>query len=244
MNTRAGTKNKSWGANFWLVALGKTVSQLGDGIFSIAMPWYILSVTNSAIAMSVYLVIQNLSCGLGLAIFSQRIDVWRKEKIMYMADYIRAIYLFILFLSSMIEIPHKMIFIYLAAIVLNLCMSVFNPASMSIIPLILDKDKLVKGNSILSIIDNTISIIGLTVGMAIYDFLGITLVFLLSSFFYFISGFSEMFIKPNYFENIKEKTEKEDCGLIAGIKYLNLHKKILFIIMFALIWNYIYILNQ
>ena len=123
MNTN--TENKGWGTNFWLVALGKTVSQLGDGIFSIAMPWYILSVTNSAIAMSVYLVVQNLSCGLGLLIFSQRIDVWKKEKIMYTADYIRAVYLFILFVSSMIDIPNKMLFIYLAAIILNLCMSVF-----------------------------------------------------------------------------------------------------------------------
>lgn len=242
MNTN--TENKGWGTNFWLVALGKTVSQLGDGIFSIAMPWYILSVTNSAIAMSVYLVVQNLSCGLGLLIFSQRIDVWKKEKIMYTADYIRAVYLFILFVSSMIDIPNKMLFIYLAAIILNLCMSVFNPASMSIISLILDKEKLVKGNSILSIIDNTISIIGLTVGIAIYEFLGVKLVFLFSSFFYFISGISEMFIKPNYPDCSEKKIQKKYGGLIAGIKYLHSHKKILFIILFALIWNYIYISIQ
>ena len=88
-------KESSFDKNFWLLLFGKIVSQFGDGIFAIAMPWYILSSTSSAIAMSVYLVIQNIACGVGLLIFGNWIDSWTKEKAMYVTDFIREMYLWL-----------------------------------------------------------------------------------------------------------------------------------------------------
>ena len=235
MNTNRAKKN------FLLLFWGKLVSQLGDGIFAIAMPWFILSITDSAIAMSTYLVIGNLSCGLGLILFGKKIDVWKKEKVMYITDFIRGIYLLLLYAIASMEFGNKLAFIYCGAILLNICAAAFNPASMSIIPMIIKKDDLVKGNSILGVLDNTISILGLTVGVAVYDFLGIKLVFLIAGISYICSAISEMFIKPEYVNCSENDSREQQSGIIEGLKYLKRHKNTLFIIVFALTWNYIYI---
>lgn len=227
--------------NYILLLMGKIVSQLGDGIFTIAMPWFILSVTNSAIFMSVYLVIENVVCGIGLLLFGRKIDAWKKEKIMYIADFVRGFYLLFLFFIASMGFSNKLVFIYIAAIVLNLCAAAFNPASMSIIPLILKKEKLVKGNSILSVVDNTIAILGLTVGVVVYEILGIKLVFLVSGIAYIGSAISEVFIKPDNQTFSEYDKQEKNSGMLDGIRYLFQNKKILFIIIFALTWNYIYI---
>lgn len=93
---KVGTYNL--GVNFWLLLFGKIVSQLGDGIFNLALPWYILSVTNSATAMSSYLVLANVVCGISIMIFGRYIDRWKKEKVLYIADIIRGIYILFLLL--------------------------------------------------------------------------------------------------------------------------------------------------
>lgn len=241
MNIKVQKDAERWGRNFWLLLMGKVVSQLGDGIFSITMPWYILSITDSAIAMSLYLILQNVACGVGLIIFGRKIDTWKKEKIMYTTDFIRGIYLLFLFLITLnSNLQYRLVYVYIGAIVLNLCMSAFNPASMSIIPMLIKKRNLIKANSILSVVDNTIAIIGLSVGVAIYEFLGIKLVFLLAGISYSLSGFSEMFIHPQY-NNMEKSNHQERTGLLSGLSYLKDNKKILFIIIFALVWNYIYI---
>lgn len=226
--------------NFWLLLMGKIVSQLGDGIFTIALPWYILSVTGKATAMSAYLVIANLSCGIALLLFSRLIDSWRKEKVMYLADYSKGFYILFLFLTVSLNLPYKFVWIYLGAVVLNVCSALFNPASMSIIPAIIEEKKLVKANSVLSIVDNTIVVLGLAMGVAVYELLGIKLVFLITGISYVAAAFFEMFIRPDRSKETDNKNAGK-TGIIPGLNYLFHTKKILFIILFALVWNYIYI---
>jgi MFS family permease len=226
--------------NFWLLLVGKVVSQLGSGIFNTALPWYILSVTGKVIAMSTYLVIANLSCGVALLLSGRLIDSWRKEKVMYLSDYSKGLYILFLFLTIYLDLSYKFIWIYLGAVILNICSALFNPASMSIIPAIIEEEKLVKANSVLSIIDNTIAVMGMAMGVAVYEILGIKLVFLITGISYLVSAFFEMFIRTNNFVKTDKKSVNK-IGIMSGLRYLYHTKKILFIIIFALVWNYIYI---
>jgi len=103
--------------NFWLLFWGKIVSQLGEGIFNIALPWYILNATASATAMSTYYIIGNITCGLALFLFGKMIDRWKKEKIMYVTDYIRGIYILFLLFMVLVDLPYKFLWIYLGAVI-------------------------------------------------------------------------------------------------------------------------------
>ncbi len=225
--------------NFWLLFWGKIVSQLGEGIFNIALPWYILNATASATAMSTYYIIGNITCGLALFLFGKMIDRWKKEKIMYVTDYIRGIYILFLLFMVLVDLPYKFLWIYLGAVITYICSGLFNPASMSILPSILEGEKLTKANSLLAVVDNTIAILGLAVGVAVYEALGIHLVFLITGVSYIISAITEMFIHPSGMVKLEKVQQKS--GTRAGIQYLLQNKKILFIIVFALVWNYIYI---
>jgi MFS family permease len=240
VDSLSGTNERiRFGRNFWILFWGKVVSQLGEGIFNIALPWYILKVTASATAMSTYYVIGNVTCGLALLILGKMIDRWKKEKIMYVTDYVRGIYILFLLLMVFVDLPYKFLWIYLGAVITYVSSGLFNPASMSILPSILEEEKLAKGNSLLAIVDNTISILGLAVGVAVYEALGIRLVFLITGIAYIISAITEMFIHPDRRVNLEKVQQKS--GTKEGIKYLLQNKKILFIILFALTWNYIYI---
>lgn len=234
---KVGTYNL--GVNFWLLLFGKIVSQLGDGIFNLALPWYILSVTNSATAMSSYLVLANVVCGISIMIFGRYIDRWKKEKVLYIADIIRGIYILFLFAVIVFKLEGQLIWMYICAVVLNICAALFNPASMSIIPELVEERGLVKANALLSMVDNLIALIGLAVGGIIYQIFGIKLIFLIAGMAYVLSGVSEMFIHPN--RSITNSRKQENTSLKDSIKYLMTNNRILFIIVFALVWNYIYI---
>lgn len=110
---------------------------------------------------------------------------------------------------------------------------------MSIIPELVEERGLVKANALLSMVDNLIALIGLAVGGIIYQIFGIKLIFLIAGMAYVLSGVSEMFIHPN--RSITNSRKQENTSLKDGIKYLMTNNRILFIIVFALVWNYIYI---
>lgn len=231
--------NYKLGTNFWLLLFGKLVSQLGDGIFNLALPWYILSVTNSATAMSSYLVLANMVCGISIMIFGRYIDRWKKEKILYLADIIRGLYILFLFIVVVFKLDGQLIWVYVCAVVLNICTALFNPASMSIIPELVEEKGLLRANALLSMVDNLIALIGLAVGGIIYQIFGIRLIFFICGIAYILSGISEMFIHPN--RRTSNNGKREHTGLKEGVKYLMKNSRILFIIVFALVWNYIYI---
>jgi MFS family permease len=127
----------------------------------------------------------------------------------------------------------------MCAVVLNICAALFNPASMSIIPAITDDSNLLKANSLLSVVDNVIAILGLAAGGAVYQIFGLKLILLVSGIAYIIAAISQMFLHPKKVAEAVTKTDKQ--GFMAGFRYLLENRKILFIIIFALVWNYIYI---
>jgi MFS transporter, DHA3 family, macrolide efflux protein len=238
-NTSGDNKDMKFNKNFWILFWGKIVSQLGEGIFNIALPWYILSVTASATAMSSYYIIGNITCGLVLFLFGKMIDRWKREKIMYLTDYIRGLYILFLLITVLADLPYQFLWIYLGAVVTYICAGLFNPASMSILPSILEENKLTRGNSLLAMVDNTISILGLAVGVAVYQALGIRLVLLVTGIAYILSAITKMFLHPAR-ASIKEASPQKSSTR-AGLQYLCANKKLLFIVVFAMTWNYIYI---
>jgi MFS family permease len=225
--------------NFWILLFGKIISQMGDGVFNIALPWYILSVMGSATAMSSYLVLANVVCGISLVFFSRKIDGWKRERVMYISEFIRGIYILWLFCVVFFNFTYQFVWIYMCAVVLNICAALFNPASMSIIPAITDDSNLLKANSLLSVVDNVIAILGLAAGGAVYQIFGLKLILLVSGIAYIIAAISQMFLHPKKVAEAVTKTDKQ--GFMAGFRYLLENRKILFIIIFALVWNYIYI---
>jgi MFS family permease len=77
--------------NFLFLFSGKVISQLGDQIYAFALSWFILDITKSSLAMSIFLVI-NCFIGAVVSPFGGIIaDRFSRKKILVWMDAIRGI---------------------------------------------------------------------------------------------------------------------------------------------------------
>jgi hypothetical protein len=71
----------------------------------------------------------------------------------------------------------------------------FNPASSSVIPYLVDENELQEANSYNQMLNSFVGIIGIILGGTLFGLLGVGWIFIINAVSYILSGFSEMFIK-------------------------------------------------
>ncbi|WP_227394598.1 MFS transporter [Jeotgalibacillus aurantiacus] len=180
--------------NFMLLFYGKLVSQLGDVIYNIAVGWYILSVTASAIETAVFMALGAVVYLVAAPYGGVMADKVSRKWLMVMTDLIRGGVMGIACLIMFIGIESIWIF-YILAIILSVCGALFVPASNALIPLLVKEEQLTKANSMSASIQSVTNIFGLIAGGVLYTMLGVVGVLLLNALSYTLSGISEMFIE-------------------------------------------------
>jgi MFS transporter, DHA3 family, macrolide efflux protein len=235
--------------NFMLLFLGRLVSRLGDSVFQIGISWYVLELTGSAILMgsliaSIFLTTIIVGPFAGLVV-----DQQHKVKLIYWMDYIRG---FIVIATALVIVLSENValivtVLYIMAILTSICSVIFNPATSALVPLIIQKDELLKANSFMSITGSVTSIFGILFGGILYGFFGAFGILLIDGITYILSAISEMFIKveePLLINNEElDKTHKnvfkEQSEIFKeGFRYLRNKKGLIYIGMFALFMNF------
>lgn len=228
-------KNKS----FTLLFLGKMVSDLGDQIFNLAVGWHILKITNSAFQMSIYIsigTIIHLLLGPYGGVIADRVD---RIKIIYMADIIRGITLLSLTLIMYMGIESIGVY-YISSAVISICGAFFYPASMSIIPDVVEEEELTNANSLISMIQSFSSSVGLLMGGLLYGVVGIRGVFIINALTYLISGIWEMFIKTRKCTILNENHLKNSVfkDLQEAFVIIKKEKSLYLILTFSIVLNF------
>jgi len=132
--------------NFMLLFSGKIISQLGDQIYAFSLSWYILDITKSSIAMSMFLVI-NCLIGAVISPFGGIIaDRFARKKILVWMDVIRGIILTITALLLYLQMM-QLWMLYISTIILAFCGSIFSPAVSAIIPNVVEENQLLQASS-------------------------------------------------------------------------------------------------
>lgn len=228
-------KNK----NFILLFLGKLVSQVGDVIYNMAIGWYILTITQSAIQMSFYMAfgtIVYVLCGPFGGVIADRLN---RKWLMVWMDIIRGVTVAIIGLIMFLGIESIWL-LYIASFVLSICGAIFVPSSNALVPNIVDEEHLIKANSMAGSVNSISNIVGLVVGGALYAFLGIKFIFILNSVSYILSGISEIFIeyKHNIVINHQERRHfvRE---LVDTYKYLKSERGLFIIMWLGTLFNFI-----
>lgn len=232
-------KNK----NFSLLFFGKLVSQVGDAIYNLSVAWFILSLTGSSVQMGVYIA----TCALIFLIFTPvggvLADKFNRVKVLYMTDFIRG---FVVLASAIViyldfSVSITLITLYLTGIILNVSGSIFAPASMAIVPELIEETDLLKANSFMSMIQQFSSILGVIAGGIIYGIIGPFGVFIINGISYLLSAITEVFIKP-----IAKKAARHDPQasflkqLKLGLTYILKNKGLATIISFAVFLNFLF----
>src|SRR5512144_332706 len=134
--------------NFRLLWLGESVSLLGDQFYFIALPWLVFQMSGSALAFGTILMVAGIPRAVFMLVGGVMTDRFSPRAVMLVSNLLRFIITVLLALvvvGQMIELW----MLYLLAFCFGVVDAFFHPAYRAIIPLIVDEDGLLAGNSIL-----------------------------------------------------------------------------------------------
>jgi MFS family permease len=141
------------------------------------------------------------------------IDRHNRKAILISCDLLCAITLLFTGLWAKLELLQVWMVVF-AGIIVGICGCFFNPTINSILPDIVPKSKLLKANSVISLINTSDDMMGNALGGFIVQILGAPISFLLNGMSFLVSAVSEIFMnvpkievkseKINFFQDLKE----------------------------------------
>jgi MFS family permease len=135
--------------NFRLLLAGELVSNFGDGIFLVALPWYVLAHHGGALLLGTVLTAYGVPRTGLLIVGGHASDRYRPWTVMLVANCSRGLAVAAFAASAAIGVAHGPVLIVIA-IVLGAGEGVFIPASSAIVPALLPDAALQAGNALIS----------------------------------------------------------------------------------------------
>ena len=230
--------------NFNLVFFGALVSELGALLYSFAVSFYILEISdNNAFLQGLYLAV----CGVFTLVFTPiggvLGDRFNKGKIMFICDFIKggivilATVLMIVFTDFSVHI----VILFIIGIVGNAVSGIFNPASGALLPHIVKDESLQQANSYFAMKNALEGILGIVLAGFLYSVLPIQILFFIVGGSFVASGISEMFIRYDQHPSDEPFTIRlAFSDMRDGIVYLKSQKAMLAIIGAALFINFFF----
>ena len=230
--------------NFRLVFFGALVSEIGALLYSFAVGFYILEITDNnaflqglylALCGAVYLVVTPVGGVLG--------DRFNKGKIMFVCDYIKGgiILLATLMMFVFKENAAHVVILFAAGILGSAVSGVFSPASGALFPHIIEEDQLQQANSYFSVKNALQSILGVVLAGVLYASMPILLLFVIVGVCYVLSGISEMFIKYDHKRSEEKLTIKLALSdMRDGFVYVKSQKPIVVLLVAILFINFFF----
>ena len=230
--------------NFRLVFIGALVSELGALLYSFAVSFYILEISNNnAFLQGLYLAL----CGVALLLFTPvggvLGDRFNKAKIMYVCDFLKgggiilATVLMLLYRNPEAHIA----ILFSLGIIGNAVSGVFSPASGSLFPHIVREDQLQQANSYFTMKSSFGNILGVILAGILYAALPVHTLFFLVGACFVVSGISEMLIRYDHHPSEEQLTLKLAVRDMAdGLRYLKTKKAILALLGSILFINFFF----
>ena len=230
------------GRNFRLVFFGALVSELGAGLYSFAVSFYILEISgNNAFLQGLYLAL----CGALLLVFTPiggvLGDRFNKARIMFVCDYLKgglillATLLMLIFRGNAAHI----VILFAVGILGNAVSGIFSPAANALLSSIVAEEKLQQANAYFSVKSSLLSIFGVVLAGVLYAALRIDALFFLVGVCYVLSGVSEMFIRCAHVPSAEKLTIRLALSdMKGGLRYLRTRKAIMTLTVAILFVNF------
>ncbi len=145
--------------NFALLWGGQALSQIGDGLFYVALIWLVLQLTGSALAMGTTMILTQLPRLAFQLIGGVSVDRYDRRALMLASDVIRGIVVLIFaFLVATNQV--QMIHVYVLSIVFGIVSAFFMPAQAALTPNLVTPDELIAANSLMGLTQQLSQIFG------------------------------------------------------------------------------------
>lgn len=144
--------------NFAFFWAAQVVSRFGDPITLIALTYVTYRATQSALATALAVLIATIPNAVFSFFGGAIADASGHRRVMLRTDIVRAVVLGLVPLLIGLNAP--LLFVFAAVFVSGMCSAIFNPARISIVPTLLGKDHLARGNSLVYATDRAVEIAG------------------------------------------------------------------------------------
>lgn len=225
--------------NFTLITFGNMTSKAGTILYNIVLAWWLIEKTGDAKAFGIITAVSMIPVVI-LSVFNGVIvDRFNRKTLLILADLSSAIACFgasYLVFNGFVNI----VILSLVSFLLGASNSLFSPTIKAILPDIIEKDKLLKANSITTTISQVTKVSTPILAGVLLNNLGITLtmIFIINGLTFLISALSEWFIVYEY----KKKGQDNVSGIFNDIKvgftYIYNEKWLLYLLIAALLVNF------
>lgn len=182
-------KNK----NFIIIVIGQIISLFGNAIQRFSMALYLLEFTGSTAAFANILAVSTIPYIIFAPIAGKLSDNINKKKIMVYLDLFCSIligtYAFILLKGKDSELV-----VATVMFMLSVCYTLYGPAVVSLIPQIVEEDKLTSVNGIINQVGSIVNFIGPILAGILYGLVGIKIIVIINAISFFISAIMEVFL--------------------------------------------------
>jgi MFS family permease len=146
-----------------MIWLGQTISNLGDGIFNVALAWQVLLMTHSGTAMGIVLIASIIPRLVFALLGGVAADRLPRRLILLWSDGGRGLvvlFVSVLGFAGLLQFWHLVI----EALIFGFVDGFFNPAIMAITPDLVEKDDLASANALVSLSSNMAQLLGPLMG--------------------------------------------------------------------------------
>jgi MFS family permease len=194
---------------FALLWAGQTTSRLGDSLYRIALAWWILEKTGSAVAMGTVLIFSQIPLLLFLLIGGVVVDRLPRVRVMFVSDILSGLVITFVAIFSWLDLL-QIWHIYITSLIFGFVEAFFFPAYQAIIPQITPPDMLTSANSLNGLSQRVTGIVGPALGAALVATGGTSVTFGLNALSFFISAlFVFPMLKMNVEKNRRNENESE-----------------------------------
>ena len=164
--------------NFALLWVGQLVSQIGDMVLMIALPFYVYQLTGSLFHTGLMYIVETLPRILFGSLAGVFVDRWDRRWTLIASDLGRAA---VLLLLMLVRAPNHLWLIYAVAGMQAVLALFFAPALSAITPTLVGEQRLVAANALQSVSESLMRFIGPPLGGALFALVGLTGVVLVDS---------------------------------------------------------------
>lgn len=230
-------KKKKLNHTFLILLSGRFISQLGDKLYLIALPWLVLDLTHSAVQTSLTLALEMLPLVVFAPFIGVYVDRKSRKKLMILSDWIRGLVVIIISLLAVFELL-LMPYIYLAAILLSTLTLLFDSASQGYLPDIVPNELLFEANTDLTFVSTLMRLIGPILAGILIGIIGAINTVALNGVSFILSAIILSLLPKDYIHKtpiIKPNKILEDIK--EGFQYLFQHEILLPIAIFSTFMN-------
>ncbi len=162
--------------NFRLLWVGETVSMVGDQFYFVALPWLVLQLTGSGLALGSVLMTAAIPCAALMLVGGAATDRFSSRTVMLVSNVMRAMVVSILTVLVFTD-SARMWHLYALAAAFGTFDAFFYPADIAMVPSMLEPEQMVAGNSLVQASVQLASLIGPTAAGVVIGRAGVAAAF-------------------------------------------------------------------